>query len=55
MKEKNLRKYPEWLKDEAHREYVERAIEKFANNKASVALNNERLFMIDWQWEMVMP
>lgn len=51
MKEKNLRKYPEWLKDEAHREYVERAIEKFANHKAKVVLNNERLFMIDWQVE----
>lgn len=51
MKEKNLRKYPEWLKDEAHREYVERAIERFANHKARVVINNERLFIIDWQWE----
>lgn len=43
-----MRKYPKWLKDE---EYVERAIERFANHKARVVLNNERLFMIDWQWE----
>ena len=43
-----MRKYPKWLKDE---EYVERAIERFANQKARVVLNNERLFMIDWQWE----
>nr|DAO54979.1 MAG TPA: hypothetical protein [Caudoviricetes sp.] len=49
MKEKNLQKYPEWLKDEAHREYVERAMERIWIHKARVVLNNERLFMIDWQ------
>ena len=43
-----MRKYPKWLKDN---KYVERAMEKFANHKARVVLNNERLFMIDWQWE----
>lgn len=43
-----MRKYPTWIKDE---KYVERAMEKFANHKARVVLNNERLFMIDWQWE----
>jgi hypothetical protein len=43
-----MRKYPKWIKDE---EYVERAMEKFANHKARVVLNNERLFIIDWQWE----
>lgn len=48
MKEKNFQKYPKWLKDN---KYVERAVEKFANHKARVVLNNERLFMIDWQWE----
>lgn len=48
MKEKNFQKYPKWLKDN---KYVERAMEKFANHKARVVLNNERLFMIDWQWE----
>lgn len=26
MKEKNFQKYPKWLKDEEHREYVLRAI-----------------------------
>lgn len=41
-------KYPKWIKDE---EYVERAMEKFANHKARVVINNERLFIIDWQWE----
>lgn len=46
MKEKNFQKYPKWLKDN---KYVERAMEKFANHKARVVLNNERLFMIDWQ------
>ena len=44
---KNFQKYPKWLKDE----YVERAIEKFANRKARVVLNNERLFIIDLKWE----
>lgn len=48
MKEKNFEKYPKWTKDE---EYVERAMEKFANHKARVVINNERLFMIDWQGE----
>lgn len=48
MKEKNLEKYLKWIKDE---EYVERAMEKFANHKARVVLNNERLFIVDWQWE----
>lgn len=48
MKEKNFQKYPKWLKDN---KYVERAMEKFANHKARVVLNNERLFIIDWQWE----
>ena len=51
MKEINLEKYPKWLKDEAHREYILHAMEKFANHKARVVLNNERLFMIDWQLE----
>lgn len=51
MKEINLEKYPKWLKDEAHREYILHAMEKFANHKARVVLNNERLFMIDWRWE----
>lgn len=46
MKEKNFQKYPTWIKDE---EYVECAIEKFANHKAQVVLNNEQLFMIDWK------
>lgn len=46
MKEKNFQKYPKWLKDN---KYVERAMEKFANHKAQVVLNNERLFMIDWK------
>lgn len=48
MKEKNFQKYPKWLKDN---KYVERAMEKFANHKARVVINNERLFMIDWQWK----
>ena len=48
MKEKNFQKYPKWLKDN---KYIERAMEKFANHKARVVLNNERLFMIDWQWK----
>lgn len=48
MEEKNLRKYPKWIKDS---EYVERAMEKFANYKARVVINNKRLFMIDWQGE----
>lgn len=47
MKDKNFQKYPKWLKEE----YVERAMKKFANHKARVVLNNERLFIIDWQWE----
>lgn len=49
MKEKNFQKYPKWLKDEAHREYVLRAMERIWNHKARVVINNERLFMIDWQ------
>ena len=39
-------KYPKWIKDN---KYVERVMEKFANHKARVVINNERLFMIDWQ------
>lgn len=46
MKEKNFQKYPKWIKDN---KYVERAMEKFANHKARVVINNERLFMIDWK------
>ena len=42
-------KYPKWLKDEAHREYVLRVMESICNSKARVVINNERLFMIDWQ------
>lgn len=49
MKDKNFQKYPKWLEDEAHREYVTRAMERIWNHKALVVLNNERLFMIDWQ------
>jgi Fe-S cluster biosynthesis and repair protein YggX len=49
MKEKDFQKYPKWLKDEAHREYVLRAMERIWNHKARVVINNERLFMIDWQ------
>ena len=50
MKDKNFQKYPKWLKEEeAHREYVKRAMEKILNHKARVVINNERLFMIDWQ------
>ena len=49
MKDKNFQKYPKWLEDEAHREYVTRAMERIWNQKARVVLNNERLFMIDWQ------
>lgn len=44
---KNFQKYPKWIKEE----YVKRAIEKFANHKVRLVLDNERLFMIDWQWE----
>lgn len=44
---KNFKKYPKWIKEE----YVERAIEKFTNHKVRLVLDNERLFMIDWQWE----
>lgn len=43
-----MRKYPKWLKDE---EYVERVMESILNRKARVVINNERLFMIDLQWE----
>ena len=39
-------KYPKWIKDN---KYVERVMEKFANHKARVVINNERLFMIDWK------
>ena len=46
MEEKNFHRYPKWLKDN---KYVERAMEKFANHKARVVINNERLFMIDWK------
>lgn len=46
MKDRNFQKYPKWIKDE---KYVERAIEKFSNHKTRVVLNNERLFMLDWQ------
>nr|DAH59003.1 MAG TPA: hypothetical protein [Caudoviricetes sp.] len=49
MKDKNFQKYPKWIEDEAHREYVKRAMERIWNHKARVVLNNERLFMIDWQ------
>ena len=42
-------KYPKWLKDEAHREYVLRVMESICNSKARVVINNGRLFMIDWQ------
>ena len=51
MKERNLQKYPKWLKDEKHREYILRAMERIWNHKARVVINNERLFMIDWQGE----
>ena len=43
-----MRKYPKWLKDE---EYVERVMETSLNRKARVVINNERLLMIDLQWE----
>ena len=42
-------KYPKWLKDDAHREYVLRVMESICNRKARVVINSERLFMIDWQ------
>ena len=46
MKEKNFQKYPKWIKDE---KCFKRVMEVFANHKAQVVLNNERLFMIDWK------
>lgn len=46
MKEKNFQKYPKWLKD---KECFKCVMEVFANHKAQVVLNNERLFMIDWK------
>ena len=49
MEEKNFHRYPKWVKDEAHREYVLRVMESICNSKARVVINNERLFMIDWQ------
>ena len=49
MEEKNFHRYPKWLKDEAHREYVLRVMESICNCKSRVVINNERLFMIDWR------
>ena len=49
MEEKNFHRYPKWVKDEAHREYVLRVVESICSSKARVVVNNERLFMIDWQ------
>lgn len=49
MEEKNFHRYQKWIKDEAHREYVLRVMESICNSKARVVINNERLFMIDWQ------
>ena len=49
MEEKNFHRYPKWVKDEAHREYVLRVMESICNSKARVVINNERLFMIDWR------
>ena len=49
MEEKNFQRYPKWIKDEEHREYVLRVMESILNCKARVVINNERLFMIDWQ------
>lgn len=46
MKEKDFQKYPKWIKD---KECFKRVMEVFANHKAQVVLNNERLFMIDWK------
>ena len=43
-------KYPKWIKDDAHREYVLRVMESICNSKARVVINNERLFMIDWRY-----
>lgn len=42
-------KYPKWIKDGAHREYVLRVMESICNCKSRVVINNERLFMIDWR------
>ena len=47
MEEKNFHRYPKWVKDEAHREYVLRVMESICNCKSRVVINNERLFMID--------
>ena len=49
MEEKNFQRYPKWIKDEEHREYVLRVMESILNRKARVVINNERLFMIDWK------
>ena len=49
MEEKNFHRYPKWIKDDAHREYVLRVMESICNSKARVVINNERLFMIDWR------
>ena len=49
MEEKNFHRYPKWVKDDEHREYVLRVVESICSSKARVVVNNERLFMIDWQ------